>query len=61
MVTVKSTSAVEWKALVWSLVHKACGDTTGLEREMLSGTETDKLWESKIDAQKTITSLVAQC
>ena len=28
------------RALVWSLVRKACGDTTGVKRKMLSGMKT---------------------
>ena len=44
----------------WSLVYKACSDTIGVERKMLSGMETTNFnTASGIDTRKTITSLVS--
>ena len=46
--------------LFCSLVRKACGDTTGVERKTLSGMEiTNFNRASGIDTRKNITSLVS--
>ena len=48
------------RALVWSLARKVSGDTTGMERKILSIMETTNFSRaSGIDTWKTITSLVS--